>query len=117
MGLRVSSAIDFGTVKARLGDLAETFLIWPCHRERGLLPKLSAQSKWYFSDPAIARLAATRGHGREPDLTQLSEQQLGISLLRALDATAIGSVDEYSSLLYYRHSTGAEIDFVSRSLG
>lgn len=107
----------FGTVKIRLGDLAETFLIWPCHREQGLLPKLSAQSKWYFSDPAIARLAATRGHGREPDLTQLSEQQLGVSLLRALDSTAIGSVDEYSSLLYYRHSTGTEIDFVSRSLG
>ncbi len=107
----------FSTVKTRLNDLAETFLLWPCHREQGLLPKLNAQAKWYFSDPVIARLAAARGHGHEPDLTQLSEQQIGIALLRAVDATTVGSVDEYSSLLYYRNATGAEIDFVGRALG
>lgn len=106
-----------GAAKSRLADLAETFLIWPCHREQGMLPKLSAQSKWYFTDPAIARLAATRGYGREPDLTQLNEQQIGVALLRALDATATGPVDDYSSLLYYRHSSGSEIDFVGRGLG
>lgn len=107
----------YTTVKTRLSDLAESFLAWPCHREQGLLPKLNAQTKWYFSDPVIARLASLRGHGREPDLTQLSEQQLGLALLRALDATAVGSVDEYSSLMYFRASTGAEIDFVGRGLG
>lgn len=111
--------VDAGhaVVKSRLADLAETFLTWPCHREQAMLPKLNAQSKWYFTDPAIARLAAIRGYGREPDLTQLNEQQVGLALLRALDATATGSVDEYSSLLYYRHSSGSEIDFVGRDLG
>jgi uncharacterized protein len=111
--------VDAGhsVAKSRLGDLAETFLIWPCHREQGMLPKLNAQSKWYFTDPVIARLAATRSYGREPDLTQLNEQQVGVALLRALDATAVGSVDEYSSLVYYRNSTGSEIDFVGRGLG
>lgn len=107
----------FAAVKTRLADLAESFLLWPCHREQGLLPKLNAQTKWYFTDPVLARLGALRGHGREPDLTQLSEQQLGLALLRALDATAVGTVDEYSSLMYYRHSTGTEIDFVGRGLG
>jgi uncharacterized protein len=107
----------FQTVKARLANLAETFLIWPCHREQGLLPKLNAQTKWYFSDPVLARLAAARGHGREPDLTQLSEQQLGLALLRALEANGSGSVDEYSSLVYYRSATGTEIDFVGRAIG
>jgi uncharacterized protein len=105
------------TAKARLAGLAENFLMWPCHREQGLAPKLNAQTKWYFTDPVLARLAATRGHGREPDLTQLSEQQLGLALLRALGESAVGSVDDFSSLLYYRHSSGSEIDFVGRDLG
>lgn len=111
--------VDAGytVVKSRLADLAETFFLWPCHREQGMLPKLNAQSKWYFTDPVIARLASIRGHGREPDLSQLSEQQVGVALLRALDATASVSVDDYSALLYYRHSTGSEIDFVGRGLG
>ena len=38
-------------------------------------------------------------------------------LLRALDANAAGSVDEYSSLMYFRQRTGTEIDFVGRGLG
>jgi predicted AAA+ superfamily ATPase len=104
-------------VKARLADLAVSFLLWPCHREQGLLPKLNAQTKWYFTDPVLARMAVGRGYGREPDLTQLSEQQVGLALLRALDAAAPGTVDEYSSLMYYRHATGSEIDFVGRGLG
>lgn len=107
----------FAIVKGRLADLAESFFLWPCHRDQGLLPKLNAQTKWYFSDPVLARLAAGRGYGREPDLTQLSEQQVGLALLRSLDAAAPGSVDEYSSLMYFRHTTGTEIDFVGRGLG
>lgn len=107
----------YSTVKTRLSDLAESFMLWPCHREQGLMPKLNAQTKWYFSDPVLARLATVRGHGREPDLTQLNEQQLGLSLLRALDTLGTGTVDEYSSLMYYRSKTGSEIDFVGRGLG
>jgi predicted AAA+ superfamily ATPase len=107
----------FSTVKTRLSDLAESFMLWPCHREQGLMPKLNAQTKRYFSDPVLARLATVRGHGREPELTQLNEQQLGLSLLRALDVIGTGTVDEYSSLMYYRSKTGSEIDFAGRGLG
>jgi predicted AAA+ superfamily ATPase len=105
------------TARDRLSNLAESFLTWPCHREQGLMPKLNAQTKWYFTDPVLARLAALRGHGGEPDLTQLSEQQLGLAFLRALDATAIGAIDDHDALLYYRSPTGSEIDFVGRRLG
>jgi uncharacterized protein len=106
----------FGTAKERVADLAENFLAWPCHREQGLAPKVSAQAKWYFTDPILARLAAVRGRGHEPDLTQLSEQQLGLALLRTLDATAIGDVADHDALLYYRSAKGTEIDFVGRRL-
>jgi len=47
--------------KARLADLAVSFTLWPCRREQGLLPKLSA-----FTDPVLARMGAARGYGREP---------------------------------------------------
>jgi uncharacterized protein len=108
---------SFDTTKERLADLAESFLTWPCHREQGLRPKLNAQTKWYFTDPVLARLASLRGYGHEPDLTQLSQQQLGLALLRSLDATAVGAVADHDELLYRRNSTGSEIDFVGRRLG
>jgi len=107
----------YASAKARLADLAVSFMLWPCHREQGLLPKLTAQTKWYFTDPVLTRIGTARGYGREPDLTQLSEQQLGLAVLRAMDSAAPGAVDEYSSLMYYRSSTGTEIDFVGRGLG
>jgi hypothetical protein len=108
---------SFATARERLADLAESFLAWPCHREQGLLPKMNAQTKWYFADPILARLGAIRGYGHEPDLTQLSQQQLGVTLLRALDATAIGDIADHDAILYYRSAKSSEIDFVGRRLG
>ncbi len=120
--------LDVGreTLNRRLADLAEHFLTWPCHREQGLRARPAAQSKWYFVDPVLARLAALRRHGAEPDHTMLSEQQVGVALLRSLDAAwshgggadvGYGSVSDADQVLYYRSSTGAEIDFVGRSFG
>jgi hypothetical protein len=103
-------------VKQRLANLAENFLAWPCHLEQGFVPKLSAQSKWYFTDPLLARLAALRQVGSEPDFTQLSQQQVGVALLRSLDAVAIGDIADYDAVLYYRSRTRAEIDFVGRGM-
>jgi uncharacterized protein len=108
---------DRTTVRGRLADLAENFLAWPCHQEQGLAPKLSAQSKWYFADPLLARLAALRQLGSEPDFTKLSQQQIGIALLRSLNAAAIGDIADHDAVLYYRSRTRAEIDFVGRRLG
>lgn len=105
------------TVKDRLANLAESFLAWPCHQEQGLGPKLSAQSKWYFTDPLLARLAALRQLGGEPDLSQLSQQQVGVALLRHLHGAAVGDVADYDAVLYHRSRTRAEIDFVGRRLG
>jgi hypothetical protein len=51
------------TAKARLRDLVFAYLAWPCHRREGDTPKLSAQSKYYFIDPLLARLASLRSQG------------------------------------------------------
>ena len=104
------------TAADRLADLTESFLIWPCHREQGLAPRLAAQTKWYFTDPVLARLAALRGIGNEPDLTQLTQQQLGIALLRNLDAAGAADIADFDDVLHHRSRTGAEIDFVGRRL-
>ena len=72
------------TAKARLQDLVFAYLAWPCHQRDGNTPKLSAQSKYYFIDPLMARLASMRSQGAiaEADTSAISEQQLGIELLR-----------------------------------
>ncbi len=104
---------------ARLADLAERYFTWPCHREQGLHARLAAQSKWYFVDPVLARLAAIRRFGTEPDRTVLSEQLVGVALLRATatDDPGYGTVAKSQTVLHYRSATGAEIDFVGRSFG
>ena len=55
------------------------------------------------------------GAGTAPDMTALSEQQLAVALLRALEAESPGAAVRHDSLLYYRSRTNAEIDFVSPS--
>ena len=44
------------TARRRIDELREAFVLWPCHREDGLRPKLNAQAKTYFTDPVYARL-------------------------------------------------------------
>ncbi len=107
-------AIDKGTAANRLDALRRNFLTFPVHREAGLAPKQQSQSKWYFTDPALAGLAAHFGSGQVPDLTALSEQQLAWALLRAIERRTSGAAIRHDRLLYYRSSTKAEIDFVSR---
>lgn len=103
------------TVTARLADLSEHYLAWPCHLEQGLSPRLGAQSKWYFTDPLLARLAALRGSVREPELSRLSEQQVGLALVRNLDAHRDGDITDWGHVLHHRTRTRAEIDFVGRA--
>ena len=85
----LSLANDIGqsqtALKQRLDDLREAFVVWPCHREDDLRPKLGAQAKLYFTDPIYAHLVGdveeTRGLGTSAraDFTQLSQQQLGLA--------------------------------------
>lgn len=102
------------TARRRLNALRRAFIAFPVPREQGLAPKPRSQSKWYFTDPALARIAAERGAGRTPDLPALSEQQLGLALLRCLERASPGAAIHHDRLLYYRSSSRAEIDFVAR---
>lgn len=108
-----TATIADGTAAHRLDALRRAFVAFPVHREQGLAPKPRAQSKWYFTDPELARLASTFGAGQPPDPTTLSEQQLALAILRALERRAPGAAIRHDRLLYYRSSTRAEIDFVS----
>jgi predicted AAA+ superfamily ATPase len=116
------------TAGERLADLADHFLIWPCYkvadghrRDHGpgppLVPWVAAQRKWYFTDPLLARLASLRSGEQDLDLTLLSEQQIGLCLLRNVGAEDAISLADFDSVLYYRSATDSEIDFVGSSLG
>jgi predicted AAA+ superfamily ATPase len=106
------------TAKARLQDLVFAYLAWPCHQREGNTPKLSAQSKYYFIDPLLARLASLRSQGAlaEADASVLSEQQLGIELLRNIEREQPGSYAHFSDVMYQKTS-GKEVDFCGPRIG
>jgi predicted AAA+ superfamily ATPase len=104
------------TAEARIADLCRTYLVWPLHRSDGLTPSLRSQTKYYFTDPLLARLAAARGGGTPPSLPQLNQQQVGLALQRHIDRQMPGTFARCDEILYYRSKTGAEIDFVGRRL-
>ena len=112
-----STAGDLGvappTVKSRIGDLCAAFVLWPCHRENRLRPKLRSQKKFYFTDPVYTRLAP----GSEPDYSVLSEQQLGMALLRNIEAGSPGSYVDADRVLYHRTPSRTEIDFIGPDFG
>lgn len=101
------------TAEQRLDALRRAFVAFPVHREQGLAPKARSQSKWYFTDPNLARLASRFRVGASPDLSALSEQQLGLAILRALEQRSPGAAMRHDRLLYYRSASRAKIDFVS----
>ena len=88
-------------------------MLWPCHREDRLRPRLGAQTKLYFTDPAYARLAPDSG----PDFTRLSQQQIGMALLRASERASRGAHVEFDRVLHHRTRTRKEIDFVGPGFG
>jgi uncharacterized protein len=101
------------TVRRRLDDLREAFIVWPSYREDALKPKLRAQEKVYFTDPIYTQLAP----GARLDLTTLSEQQLGMALLRGLEHDMPGSYTDFARVLHHRTATRKEIDFVGPDFG
>lgn len=118
---RTTIARDIGvanhTVQARLEDLALTYLAWPCHPERDGVPHLRARPKVYFTDPLIARLAHLRNpRTPPPDVTLLTEQQIGLALLRQSEEEAPGSLQDFDRVMFSTHRTG-EVDFVGPFMG
>lgn len=101
------------TAKERIDDLRESFIVWPAPREKHLQPTLRAQAKLYFTDPIYTQLT---GPG-PTDLTALSEQQMGMALLRNIERADPGTYVEFSRLLHHRSKNNSEIDFVGRGLG
>jgi uncharacterized protein len=101
-------------VNDRVNDLAFAFQTWRCHQsDRHGRPSTNARRKVYFVDPLIARLPSERNSAhRPPDVTRLSEQQIGLALTRA---AAGGRADRFiagEAVMYERTDTGSEIDFV-----
>ena len=122
-----SLANDIGvsqpTARSRLDDLREAFVVWPCYRERDLRPRPGAQPKLYFSDPVYTQLLdASPGilpmdMTPEPDLARLSQQQLGMALMRAGERAGPGSLTAFDRVLHHRTATRREIDFVGPAFG
>jgi predicted AAA+ superfamily ATPase len=111
--------VSHQTAGRRVKALVDSYLAWPCHK-RGdhNLPHLAAQSKIYFTDPLIARLASLRADQvGEPDPSQLSEQQLGIALVLAVAEGDPTRYADFSSVMYARTAGGNEVDFCGRPLG
>jgi hypothetical protein len=70
----------------------------------------------YFTDPLIARIPSERQRAYQPpDISKLSEQQLGLSLLRAVTGGRADVFAAAGDVMYERTST-AEIDFVGAAI-
>ena len=100
------------TVESRLKALQDHFFVWPCYQSQDNRPKLRSQYKIYFLDPIQARLASLHSDGPAPDDTVLTEQQIGVTLLRQHAMQNPEETTQYNSILVHRGQKGAEIDFV-----
>jgi uncharacterized protein len=101
----------------RIEDLVRAFLAWRCHRIRDGRPNTAAQRKLYFVDPLVAQLAHRHNASLPaPDAAQLTQQQVGLTLARAVSLHAPAAFVQTDRVMYERTDTGAEIDFVGPDL-
>ena len=107
--------VSLPTAQRRINDLCESFVAWPVHREQGLRPNLRAQRKIYFTDPIYAQIGS--GDAQTVDETALSEQQLGMALLRSSLRDSHSNYADFDRVLHFRSATNAEIDFVGPDFG
>lgn len=108
---------DNHRVNDRIDALGFALLAWRCHQVRKGIPNLRAQAKVYFVDPLIARMPSLRDQRRrDPDDSVLSEQQLGLLLLRAAGGAGAGKLLDAGEVMYERMPSGTEIDFVGPDL-
>ena len=107
--------VSLPTAQRRIDDLCESFVAWPVHREQGLRPNLRAQRKIYFTDPIYAQIGS--GDAQTVDETALSEQQLGMALLRSSLRDSHSNYADFDRVLHFRSATNAEIDFVGPGFG
>jgi predicted AAA+ superfamily ATPase len=113
-------ASDQKFVDRRLQDLTDNYLVWPCYqRGNNNLPLLRSQTKYYFTDPLFAHLASLRSNGilSPPDTSHLTEQQLGLHLIRAVADADPTTYADYAQVMYLVTATRKEVDFVGPALG
>lgn len=125
IGMRISSPMNVSHLARALGEISrdtannrlhrlqQNYLAWSCPQNQGNRAKLNAQRKYYLMDPLLARIAHHRDAGRLPDYTHLTEQQIGVALLRVREAEEPGAIATQDTLLYYRSATRSEIDFTA----
>jgi uncharacterized protein len=106
------------TAAGRVQALVYNYIVWPCHpRGDHNLPNLAAQSKYYFTDPLFAWIPKARNaQSPEPEPSHLTEQQLGLALLRQLEIEKPGSYADFTSAMFAKTST-KEVDFVGPNIG
>lgn len=114
------TGVPQASLRRRIDELRDAFVVWPCYREGDLKPKLGAQPKLYFTDPVYANLSLDSERVApvpQVDFTRLSQQQLGMALLRATERTAPGTLVGYDQVLHHRSASRKEIDFVGPQFG
>ncbi len=107
------------TIEDRIDRLCASFYAWRASATHdGEWAVAGGQSKLYFTDPLIARLPSLRDRSLAPvDISRLSEQQLGMCLLRAISRSEdLAILDEAAVLVRRNPNTGSEIDFVGAHL-
>ena len=114
----IAKSLNIGarnTIDGRIDRLCASFYAWRASATHdGITAVAGGQSKLYFTDPLIARLPSLRDRSvAPPDVTRLSEQQLGMCLLRVIARTdPLIILDEAAVLVRRNPNTGSEIDFV-----
>jgi predicted AAA+ superfamily ATPase len=114
----IAKSLNIGarnTVDSRIDRLCASFYAWRAATTHdGMAVAHAAQSKLYFIDPLIARMPSLRDRSiAPPDVSCLSEQQLGVCLLRGIARTDhLAILDEAALLARRNPKTGSEIDFV-----
>ncbi len=114
----IAQTLDIGsrnTIVDRIDRLAASFYSWRASTTHdGVRPVQGGQSKLYFIDPLITRLPTFRdARLAEPDITYLSEQQVGVALLRVVARRHLAAIMDEAALLVRRNpDSGSEIDFV-----
>jgi predicted AAA+ superfamily ATPase len=105
------------TVKDRIDRICASLYAWraPVTHD-GTNAVKGGQDKLYFIDPLIARLPSLRDNAiAQPEISYLSEQQLGTCLMKAVAHENPAAVlDEAAVLVRRNPDSGAEIDFVGR---
>jgi uncharacterized protein len=117
----VAQDVGLGTnhaVNDRINDLVFAFQTWKCHRIDKLgRPSTNTRRKVYFVDPLIARIPSERHSAYlPPDVSKLSEQQLGLALVRAAAGGRADAFMAADAVMYERTSSAAEIDFVGDAI-